>query len=100
MIFAVEQKGEKMSNLISKRNAVVAIVNDAIRSISNGEKENTEEYQRSILDAVAIVLDTEISCVECKHFTPYKNGFQGSCDEQQRVCMNEDFCSWAEKARR
>lgn len=38
-----------------------------------------------------------IRCKDCKRFEPYANGRQGFCNEEWRVCMNDDFCSWAER---
>lgn len=38
-----------------------------------------------------------VRCKDCKKFEPYKNMWQGFCNEEWRVCMIDDFCSWAER---
>ena len=52
------QKGEPMSDLISTQEAVVKIVDTAIRKILSGEQKLTKEYERSIKETVNVILDT------------------------------------------
>lgn len=58
MIFAVGQKGEPMSDLISTQESVVKIVDTAIRKILSGEQKLTKEYEQSVIDAVDVILNT------------------------------------------
>ena len=59
MIFAVEQKGKPMSDLISTQEVVAKIVDTSIRKILSGEQKLTKEYEQSVKDAVNVILNTE-----------------------------------------
>ena len=58
MIFAVRERGEPMSDLISTQESVVKIVDTAIRKILSGEQKLTNEYEQSVKDAVNVILNT------------------------------------------
>ena len=58
---------DMQNDLISTQEAVVKIVDTAIRKILSGEQKLTKEYEQSVKDAVNVILDTarcEIS--QCK----------------------------------
>lgn len=94
-----------MSDLISTEEAVVKIVNTAIRKILSGEQKLTKEYEQSIKETVNMILDTArgekiIQCKDCKYASP--NGIYGCMlerfspnDKNERLFSN-DFCSLAE----
>lgn len=47
-----------MSDLISAQEAIVKIVDTAIREISSGEQKLTKEYEQSVEEAVNMILNT------------------------------------------
>lgn len=60
-----------MSDLISAQESVTKIVDTAIRQILSGEQKLTKEYERSVKDAVDVILDTarreaQADIVRCK----------------------------------
>ncbi len=67
-------------------------------SINLGRRNGKIIYAEALNMAIKALEQPEIIlCEDCKHFEPYKNGCQGFCNEEWRVCMNDDFCSWAER---
>ena len=70
-----------MSDLISAKEAVVEIVNNALRKILSGEQTLTREYEQSVLNAVKMVLDATqpeiIHCKDCKYYIPWEWMFDG-----------------------
>ena len=98
------QKGRLMSDLISTQEAVVKIVDTAMRKIMSGEQKLTKEYEQSVIDAVDVILNTAqskiIRCKDCKYASP--NGTYGCMlerfsphDKSERLFSN-DYCSYAE----
>lgn len=85
-----------MSDLISAKEAVVEIVNNALHKILSGEQTLTREYEQSVLNAVKMVLDATqpeiIHCKDCK----WKQGSE--CVRFAEVRPFPDgFCSLAER---
>ena len=96
MTIAVEQKGRLMSDLISTQEAVVKIVDTAIRKILSGEQKLTKEYEQSVIDAVNVILNTAqceiVRCKDCK----WKQGSECVRFAEVRP-FPDDFCSRAER---
>ena len=100
-VFAVMGKGEPMSDLISTQEAVVKIVDTAIRKIMSGEQKLTKEYEQSVINAVNVILNTAqceiIHCRDCKHHHYERN--IPYCDriDYGYGCKDNDYCSLAER---
>lgn len=94
-----------MSDLISTQEAVIKIIDTAMRKIMSGEQKLTKEYEQSVKDAVDVILNTAqpkiIQCKDCKYASP--NGIYGCMlerfspnDKSERLFSN-DYCSLAER---
>ena len=97
-----------MSDLISTQESVAKIVDTAIRKILSGEQKLTKEYEKSVKDAVDVILDTArreaqadiVRCKDCKYGSP--NGKYG-CEVyhyrryETHDMKPDDFCSFAER---
>ena len=101
-----------MSDLISAQEAVAKVVDTAIRKILSGEQKLTKEYEKSVKDAVNVILDTarreaqaEIArCRDCKYWregTVYsycdKLFGMGVLDAYDYMTDEDDYCSMAER---
>ena len=90
------QKGRLMSDLISTQEAVVKIVDTAIRKILSGEQKLTKEYEQSVIDAVNVILnETRCEIVRCKD-CKWKQGSECVRFAEVRP-FPDDFCSRAER---
>ena len=85
-----------MSDLISTQEAVTKIVDAAMRKIMSGEQKLTKEYEKSVKDAVNVILDTArceiVRCNDCK----WKQGSECVRFAEVRP-FPDDFCSRAER---
>ena len=93
------RKGRLMSDLISTQEAVVKIVDTAMRKIMSGEQKLTKEYEQSVKDAVAVILNTaQCKNIQCKDCVHYYTGFPyDRCLITDKYAEEDDFCSWAER---
>ena len=106
-----------MGDLISTQEAVVKIVDTAMRKIMSGEQKLTKEYEQSVIDAVNVILNTAqceiIQCKDCKYQIKewrtdkrLKNkGYMAcGCEVVGDACgywallgHDDDYCSMAER---
>lgn len=91
------RKGRLMSDLISTQEAVVKIVDTAMRKIMSGEQKLTKEYEQSVKDAVNVILDTArcetIQCKDCRFHHPNNRCVRIGVYVDDGDC----FCCWAER---
>ena len=92
-----------MSDLISTQEAVIKIIDTAMRKIMSGEQKLTKEYEQSVKDAVNVILDTArckiIHCRECVYGEQDYDGWW-YCRSFGCQVGNENgsgFCSDAER---
>lgn len=94
-----------MSDLISTQEAVVKILDTAIRKIMSGEQKLTKEYEQSVIDAVDVILNTAqceiVRCKDCKHYVNIRRTNRFWCDTDDGIGGEnpepDDFCSRAER---
>lgn len=95
-----------MSDLISTQDSVAKIVDTAIRKILSGEQKLTKEYEKSVKEAVDVILDTArreaqadiVRCKDCKFYTEMRKDLKtGICSLVCRHLGDDGFCSEAER---
>ena len=99
MIFAVMQKGVKMSDLISRQDAIDYLMAKANHEGAYGyiNAKEVHDYLSELPSA-----ETEIiHCYDCVHYTG-KGHPWGTCKIHRgsvtnRLCQEIDYCSWAER---
>ena len=105
------QKGEKMDDLISRQAAIDAFT-DEIQITGRANAESVKAYVKLVIDRIKRLPSEQpeiIHCRDCKHqiknFYEDKRRKDGGyyiygcelSDDYSHVCLDDDFCSRAER---